>query len=125
MLMRTAAVHTPTSPVLGERQRSRVHDVLRSPGQPLDATALSVMEPRFSHDLSRVRIHADEGAGQSATAVGALAYTVGSHVVFGRGQYDPRSPHGRRLLGHELAHVVQQGDVSASHRVEMGRSDDA
>ena len=66
------------------------------------------MEPRFGHDFSRVRVHADTGAAESARAVDAQAYTVGSDVVFGTGQYRPQTGTGQRLLAHELAHVVQQ-----------------
>ena len=66
------------------------------------------MESRFGHDFGRVRVHADERAGASARAVAARAYTVGSDVVFGRGEYAPSTPRGRQLLAHELAHVVQQ-----------------
>ena len=62
---------------------SIVADVLRSPGQPLDPATRSVMEPRFGHDFSQVRIHADTKAMVSAAALNALAYTVGHHVVFG------------------------------------------
>ncbi len=79
-----------------------VHRVLGTPGQPLDPPTRSFFEQRFRHDFSRVRIHADDQASQSAAAVGARAYTVGSQIVFGQ-----PSP-GRTLLGHELAHVVQQ-----------------
>jgi hypothetical protein len=66
------------------------------------------MEPRFGHDFSRVRIHADESAAKSAAAVEASAYTVGHDVVFGAGQYAPDTSRGRSLLAHELAHIVQQ-----------------
>jgi hypothetical protein len=140
-----------------------VHEVLRSPGQPLDAATLAFMEPRFGccfpnsklreprpdhtdakltlasprsaheeeadrvaervsggtalqiaaslrgHNFRHVRIHADERAAASARAVNALAYTVGSHIVFGSGQYLPDTGRGVQLLAHELAHVVQQG----------------
>jgi peptidoglycan/xylan/chitin deacetylase (PgdA/CDA1 family) len=85
-----------------------VHDVLRSPGQPLDAAARADMEPRFGHDLSRVRVHADSAAHESASSVGAEAYTVGRHIVFGEGRYSPASHEGRSLLAHELAHTLQQ-----------------
>jgi hypothetical protein len=66
------------------------------------------MEPRFGHDFSDVRVHADTGAAASARAVNALAYTVGRDVVFAAGQYTPSTDSGRKLLAHELAHVVQQ-----------------
>src|SRR5262249_55583556 len=77
-----------------------VEEVLRSPGQPLDAPTRAVMEPRFGYDFSRVRVHTDPAAAESAHAVKALAYTVGSSIVFGRGQYAPQSDPGRRLLAH-------------------------
>jgi len=93
-----------------------VHEVLRSSGQPLDAVTRAFMEPRFGHDFSRVRIHSDEQAAQSAQAVQARAYTVGSDIVFGSGQFAPNAQAGQRLLAHELAHAVQQdrGASSAS-----------
>ena len=86
-----------------------VHDVLNSGGgQPLDATTRAFMEPRFGHDFSRVRVHTDERAAESARAVNALAYTVGRDIVFGAGQFASGMDAGRRLVAHELAHVVQQ-----------------
>jgi Domain of unknown function (DUF4157) len=147
-----SAGHTTAPPI--------VHEVLRSPGQPLDAetqhfmgtrfhgdfsrvpvhsqTHLTVNSPRDSYeqeadhaadrvvgekssapgpmrDFSQVRVHVGPPAAESARQVSALAYTVGSHIVFGDGQYAPLSPSGRRLLGHELAHVIQQGS-------EMGQA---
>lgn len=87
---------------------SIVHNVLNSTGQPLDAETLAFMEPRFSHNFGQVRVHADENAAESATAVNALAYTVGSHMVFGAGKYAPDTTEGKRLLAHELTHVIQQ-----------------
>ncbi|HMC29775.1 MAG TPA: DUF4157 domain-containing protein, partial [Candidatus Angelobacter sp.] len=91
-----------------------VHDVLRSPGQPLDKSTRAFMEPRFGHDFSGVRVHADAKAAESAKAVQAKAYTVGKDVVFGAGEYAPGSHAGQKLLGHELTHVVQQGDASTN-----------
>jgi hypothetical protein len=90
---------------------SIVHEVLRSSGQPLDAEARSFFEPRFGHDFSHVRVHADEHASVSARSVDARAYTLGTHVVFGTNQYALGMSEGRRLLAHELAHVIQQGFV--------------
>ncbi len=86
-----------------------VHDVLRSPGRPLEGSTRNYMESRFQTDFSGVRIHTDDHASRSARAVNALAYTVGRNVVFGAGQYQPASSGGMRLLAHELAHVIQQG----------------
>jgi uncharacterized protein DUF4157 len=85
-----------------------VQQALRTPGQPLDAAARSFMERRFGRRFGNVRVHAEKRAVESARAVGALAYTVGQNIVFGAGQYQPSSASGRRLLAHELAHVVQQ-----------------
>lgn len=85
-----------------------VHEVLCSPGQPLDPVTRAFMEPRFGHDFSHVRVHADSNAAESARAVNAQAYAVGHHVAFGTGRYSPQTEAGSRLLAHELAHVVQQ-----------------
>lgn len=85
-----------------------VHEVLRSPGQPLDRATRDFMEPRFGRDFSGVRVHTDAQAAESAQAVTALAYTVGRDVVFGKDQYSPGSLAGNELLAHELTHVVQQ-----------------
>ncbi|PNE10497.1 MAG: hypothetical protein CR217_14080 [Beijerinckiaceae bacterium] len=100
-----------------------VHEVLRSPGEPLDAATRDFFEPRFGHDFSHVRVHADEHASTSAKAVGALAYTVGSDIVFGVGDWSPLSDGGRRLLADELTHVIQQGESQPSTSVqrEIGR----
>jgi hypothetical protein len=90
-----------------------VRDVLRSSGQPLDTSTREFMEPRFGHDFSQVRLHTDPQAAESARAVNALAYTVGRHVVLGAGQYAPGTNEGRKLLAHELTHVVQQSAVAS------------
>src|SRR5262245_57562148 len=71
-----------------------VHEALRSPGQPLDGSTRSFMEPRFGLDFSRVRVHTDARAAESARAVNALAYTVGQDVVFDHGHYRPGAPDG-------------------------------
>jgi Domain of unknown function (DUF4157) len=84
-------------------------DGLRGGGQPLSEPMRAFFEPRFGHDFSRVRVHTDQPAERSARAVNAQAYTTGSHIVFGAGYYSPETLDGRRLLAHELTHVVQQG----------------
>ena len=91
-----------------------LHEVLRSPGQPLDAATRAFFEPRFGHDFSRVRIHTDARAAESARAVDALAYTVGRDVVFGRGRFVPESSEGRQLLAHELVHTLQDDSAKRS-----------
>src|SRR5215213_6339677 len=96
-----------------------VREVLGSPGRSLDAETRSLMEPHFGHDFSKVRVHADSRAADSARSVDALAYTVGHNVVFGAGQYSPSTGEGRHMLAHELAHVVQQGDRVTSTSTEL------
>ena len=91
---------------------SMVQEVLNSPGRPLDQETRAFFEPRFGYDFRNIRIHADARAAESAQAVSALAYTVGPHVVFGRGNYSPKSDSGRKLLAHELTHAQQQRGVS-------------
>ena len=86
-----------------------VHDTLARPGRSLDSDTRAFMESRFGgHDFGAVRVHDDAAAAQSAREVDAHAYTVGPHIVFGAGQYQPGSDSGRHLLAHELAHTVQQ-----------------
>ena len=96
-----------------------VHDVLRSAGQPLDASIRSQLEPQFGRDFSRVRVHTDATANASARAVNAAAYTVGNHIAFASGNYAPSSTPGRSLLAHELTHVVQQGGSSMPQGVPL------
>ena len=86
-----------------------VHDALGSPGRSLDPPTRDFMASRFGADFSDVRVHTDAQAAESARSVGAHAYTVGRHVVFGAGRYEPGGEDGRRLIAHELAHTLQQG----------------
>ncbi len=79
-----------------------------SGSQPLPASARTFFEPALRSDLSRVQIHNDAAANESAHAMQAKAYTVGDHIFFGAGRYQPESESGRRLLAHELTHTVQQ-----------------
>jgi hypothetical protein len=88
---------------------SPVHAALRTPGQPLDAATRAALEPRFSHDFSGVRIHADGASAEAARSIGATAFTLGSDIVLGVDRTALQGEAGRRLLAHELAHVVQQG----------------
>lgn len=102
-----------------------VREVLNSPGVPLDGSTRALMEAHFGHSLSAVRIHDDEYSGRSARAVNAAAYTFGAHVVFGAGSFRPGSEEGRRLIAHELAHVLQQASpVPPPGQILVGRSDD-
>ncbi len=91
------------------------HDVLRSSGQPLDPATRAFFEPRFGHDFSQVRVHAGALAEQSARKVNADAYTVGHDIVFGSGMFSPTTFEGRRLLAHELTHVVHQSRINGPY----------
>ncbi|MFM0336832.1 eCIS core domain-containing protein [Paraburkholderia fungorum] len=96
-----------------------VHEALRSPGLPLDSAVRRFFEPRFGHDFSRVRVHADENARESAAAVHAHAYTVGSHIVLGHSG-KTSAIENQPLLAHELAHVTQDAssatpDIGSMH----------
>jgi uncharacterized membrane protein YgcG len=106
-----------------------VHEVLRSPGQPLDPATRAFFEPRFGHDFSRVRVHTDAQAAKSTRAMNALAYTVGQNVVFGADQYAPGIATGKSLLAHELSHVIQQQKSSdrcaLPPRLEVSHSNDS
>ena len=89
-----------------------VHAVLQTSGRPLQESAREYFEPRFGHDFSKVRIHDDGQAAESANAVQARAYAVGQHVVMGTGSYRHEAPDQRRLLAHELTHTIQQSAQS-------------
>lgn len=105
------------SAVDAPREASPVLDVVgKGGGQPLAPEVRADMEGRLGADFSDVRIHTDAKAAQSAAAVSAQAYTVGSEVVFGHGSFGPESPEGQHTLAHELAHVLQQrkGPVSGT-----------
>ena len=89
-----------------------VHEVLQSPGRPLDPSMRQFMESRFGYDFGQVRVHVDGKAAVSVRAVNAQAFTVRRDVVFGAKQYSPGTIEGQRLLVHELTHVVQQSSIS-------------
>jgi len=81
-------------------------------GQSLDGTTRSRMERAFGHDFSNVRVHADSRAAELSTALNARAFTVGTDVAFGAGEYRPGTMVGDALIAHELAHVLQQGQAT-------------
>ncbi|HLG54766.1 MAG TPA: DUF4157 domain-containing protein [Vicinamibacterales bacterium] len=91
-------------------------------GRPLDPATRADMEPKFGFDFGRVRVHTDAGAAQGARSINAHAYTVGGDVVFAAGRYAPHTGEGRRLLAHELTHVVQQ-DGAPPARVSRDAAD--
>lgn len=119
----------PAAPGAAMQYPAHVGAVLRHGARPLDAHSLAFFEPRFGLDLGRVRVHADTLAAKSSRALNARAYAIGSDIVFGSGEYRPDTQGGRRLLAHELAHVVQSGAPSAKrcdtiHRQSIGDSGD-
>lgn len=87
---------------------------LSSSGQPLPNEILNFFEPHFGYDFSNVKVHTDSAASKSAHSMNALAYTSGNNVVFNKGQYSPGTERGKRLLAHELTHVVQQRNAPKS-----------
>lgn len=106
----TKGIHRKSSQPSQQEQSVR-DDFLQSlgPGQPLDPGVQKSMESRFGRNFECVRVHTDAKADESARSINARAFTAGRDVVFGGGEYAPQSSAGRKLLAHELAHVVQQG----------------
>jgi len=108
-----ASAATATAP-------SIVHEVLRSPGQPLDEATRAFMEPRFGRDFGSVRVHADAKAGRAAQMLQARAFTVQNNIAFASCQYAPESHATHWLLAHELAHVMQQSSDGDLHAGPIG-----
>lgn len=94
---------------------------IQGQGAPLARSIRAFMEPRFGNDFSGVRVHTAPHAAELAKGLGARAFTVGRDVVFGASEYRPEATEGRRLLAHELAHVVQQ-DSACSQGSGRGRT---
>ncbi len=96
-----------TTPEVTKNLTSQIQ-AIQCGGQPLSKSERAYFEPRFGVDFSQVRLHSDAQAAESAQALNAKAYTLGQDVVFGTGQDTPGTSEGRRLMAHELTHVVQQ-----------------
>src|SRR5438094_2299145 len=109
MHLQKTAGNASVSAALEEQEPSLVKDVVGSGGgSALDRETRGFMESRLGADFSDVRVHTDAKASESARSVQAHAYTVGTDVVFQSGQYTPESDSGKKMLAHELTHVVQQ-----------------
>jgi hypothetical protein len=111
-------VQRTTGPASGEPSGAApasVDRVLAGSGKPLDTGLRKEMEQRFRHDFSRVRVHSDAASEISARDVNAHAWTAGNDIAFGAGRFAPGTHEGRRLLAHELTHVIQQGDTVSSN----------
>lgn len=89
---------------------------ISSGGNALSSVARKFFEPRFGYDFSGVKIHTDSAAAKSAQSINALAYTTGSNIVFNENQFSPETDSGKRLLAHELTHVIQQNNLPKSLR---------
>src|ERR1700687_2525558 len=96
------SVASPTLQPKAAEQDLKAHEeeALNEPGHPLDTAALNDFQTSFGHDFSSVRVHTDERAAASTASLSARAYTIGRHIVFGRGEYAPGTTTGRHLLGH-------------------------
>lgn len=95
-----------------EAAATHVGELHGSSSTALDVGVRAVMEPKFRHDFSHVRVHTDDAAQRAARVLDAQAFTFAGHIAFGAGRYAPHTLVGRHLLAHELAHVVQQGNAS-------------
>jgi hypothetical protein len=105
----------------GAAAPASVDRALAGVGRPLESGLRQDMEARFGHDFAQVRVHTGPVAEQSAREVEAHAYTAGTDIVFGAGRFMPGTDAGRRLIAHELSHVVQQGGVPLSEASSSGR----
>ncbi|ODT45715.1 MAG: hypothetical protein ABS70_02495 [Nitrospira sp. SCN 59-13] len=103
--------------------QSVVGEVVTSEGVPLDSGPRRFFEPRFGHNFGHVRIHTNSPAAASARALNALAYTVGHDIVFAPGRYAPQTVAGKRLLAHELTHVIQQSGTPSSSLLQRAGTD--
>lgn len=92
---------------LSSHTESKINS-LHGRGEPLSSQTRSYFEPRFGKDFSKVRVHTDSSSNALASSINARAFTKGNHIVFNKGEYSPHSISGKRLLGHELTHTLQQ-----------------
>ncbi|GAB6907956.1 conserved hypothetical protein [Desulfosarcina cetonica] len=114
----------PGEPYELDADRASGIEAIKTGGRPLDPVSRTFFESRLGRDLGRVRLHMDSAASEIAESIQARAFTIGNHIVIGRGGCPPHTPTGQRLLGHELTHVIQQredrisiGGVSRKQRV--------
>jgi hypothetical protein len=107
--------------------RALVNRGLQAPAHPLDSATRAFFEPRFGHDFGAVRIHRGADADLAAQSVNAAAFTVGRDIVFAESFYEPGTASGRQLLGHELAHTIQQGggEIGVASDLEVSSARDS
>lgn len=117
---RTASIQAPTiEPFAGS---TIIRKVLSAPGQMMASDTLKFMQARFKFDFGHVRVHSDAKAAEAARVLQARAFTVGNNIVFGFNEYQPYSTKGKRLLCHELAHVIQQQHADNSNVLIIQRT---
>lgn len=104
----SASIHRKPATAKKESTKSADPAIPEEVGEPLEEETRSFMESRFGEDFSGVRIHTGSKAEQSSNSLNANAYTIGNDIVFGERQYAPNTSSGKKLLAHELTHVVQQ-----------------
>ncbi len=108
-----------TGGAVPSQSAAHVSNAMSSGGHPLDSETRNFFEPRMGRDFGNVRVHSDSSANHSARAIDAKAYALGNNIVFGQNQYKPDSDSGKHLLAHELAHVVQSDNSSATINRQM------
>jgi hypothetical protein len=118
-----AAVQAKSEGAHASAGTANAAQAVSSGGRPLDAAEQAYFEPRFGRDLSSVRVHTNGNAGQAARAINATAYTLSNHIAFASGAYHPGTESGRRLMAHELAHTLQQGQGAVIRRTCPGGTD--
>jgi hypothetical protein len=105
----------------GTASTSKYVNSIHGKGNPLPAKAYQFFSSKMGYDFSDVKIHTDKEAAESAKAVNAKAYTVGNHVVFNEGQYNNESTEGKKLMAHELVHVIQQDGNTINRKTDAGQ----
>jgi len=113
-VLRSEKAATETGPAGDAGVPEPVRDVLTSRGQSLDGSIQRAMEDRMGDSFGDVRIHTGPSAAEACEAINARAFTVGNHIAFNQGEYDPSSLEGQHVLAHELAHVRQQTQGAVS-----------
>lgn len=98
-----------------------ISSVFNSAGQPLNSESRNFFEPRLGYDFSRVKIHNDSHSNEFAENISAKAFTVGKDIGFAKGEYEPNSAEGRKLLAHELTHIVQQNHAGTNYAKQISR----
>ncbi|AFO58105.1 hypothetical protein NJ7G_2877 [Natrinema sp. J7-2] len=121
-LQRSTATAQNTGPAGETQVPDAVRDVISSRGRSLETSIQRAVEDRMGDSLGDVRIHTGPKAAQACDQINARAFTVGNHVAFNAGEYNPESPEGQHVLAHELAHVRQQtgGAVSMLPQEDLG-----